>query len=318
MIGIRRIVAATDLSSPSRRAVERGFAIAARGEGVQYTVIHALGAALEPSALTRALGAEAGALGTVVRQRQESALQQLAKSAGARQGAVAETLVADGDAGDVIPTLAAAAAADLLVIGARGGGGLRRRLFGSTASRLLRRSPCPVLVVRSAVREPYRRLLVAVDLSPASVQAIRAAMQVAPDATVTLVTVWTMPYEDMLSHAGMTSQSMDGHRGAARDSALRQLHEVAAEAGLAAGFYAARVEGGGAGEGHPGCRDGNRRRSRGLRQARHAHHRGLVARQYDTAARVGPGCGPARGDRPTARSPAGSGAGDLTADTGLE
>jgi len=38
--------------------------------------------------------------------------------------------------------------ADLIVVGTHGRKGLTRMLMGSTAESLLRRSPCPVLVVK--------------------------------------------------------------------------------------------------------------------------------------------------------------------------
>jgi nucleotide-binding universal stress UspA family protein len=61
--------------------------------------------------------------------------------------AVSEGAVADG-------VLAFARADDVLVCGTHGRGALGRLAFGSVATRLLRRAPCPVLVVRPGVVNP--------------------------------------------------------------------------------------------------------------------------------------------------------------------
>jgi nucleotide-binding universal stress UspA family protein len=50
--------------------------------------------------------------------------------------------------------LAAAAEAQLLVVGSRGLGGLEGMSLGSVTAALVHHSPCPVAVVRPAVRQP--------------------------------------------------------------------------------------------------------------------------------------------------------------------
>ena len=56
--------------------------------------------------------------------------------------------------------------AALLIIGARGASGMRAWLLGATAERLLGLTRRPILLVRQAPREPYRKVIVAVDCSP--------------------------------------------------------------------------------------------------------------------------------------------------------
>jgi nucleotide-binding universal stress UspA family protein len=52
---------------------------------------------------------------------------------------------------------------DLVILAAEGKGGVRERLFGSTSMHLMRKCPCPVWVVKPAIRAKYRRILAAVD-----------------------------------------------------------------------------------------------------------------------------------------------------------
>lgn len=55
---------------------------------------------------------------------------------------------------------------DLVVKTASGGGGIRERLLGSTALHLMRKCPCPVLVVQPKRHLPFTRILVPIDVRP--------------------------------------------------------------------------------------------------------------------------------------------------------
>ena len=63
--------------------------------------------------------------------------------------------------------------ADLIVVGASEAGAIHRAFLGSTADRLVRRSLCPVLVVRSETAFPPSQVLVPIDLSEISAKALR-------------------------------------------------------------------------------------------------------------------------------------------------
>jgi nucleotide-binding universal stress UspA family protein len=64
-------------------------------------------------------------------------------------GADVEALVVEGDAADAIVETASAKQAGLIVMSSHGRGGLGRLVFGSVADAVLRRSPVPVLLLRS-------------------------------------------------------------------------------------------------------------------------------------------------------------------------
>lgn len=74
--------------------------------------------------------------------------------------------------------------ADLIVTGAHSGPTARRFFLGTTAGRLARHGDRPLLLVRRSVRGAYRRVLVGVDTSSASADAIAVARAVAPTATI--------------------------------------------------------------------------------------------------------------------------------------
>jgi universal stress protein E len=65
---------------------------------------------------------------------------------------------------------------DLVIIGTRNRTGLRRLLFGSTSLKLLRRCPCPVLVVKAGHGSRPLKTLIATDLNPVSETAMRLGL----------------------------------------------------------------------------------------------------------------------------------------------
>lgn len=122
-----------------------------------------------------------------------------------------------------------------------GKGFLQRVLLGSTASRLLRMSKHPVLVVKEPCRNPYRRVLVAVDFSPGSERAVHVAREVAPDAGIVLLHVFEVPFEGRLKYAGVSEDVIRRYRVEGRERALRQLRDMAGAVGLAAADCTIRV-----------------------------------------------------------------------------
>ncbi len=131
--------------------------------------------------------------------------------------------------------------ANLLVVGAQGEGFLRRALFGTTSERLLRRTSRPLLAVRAVPRQDYRRVLVAVDFSEASLAALSFARTLAPAAEIVLLHAFELPFEGRLHLAGMTDQGVAQYRGRVRADGLARLRKVAAEAGMAPGSAELRV-----------------------------------------------------------------------------
>jgi len=96
---------------------------------------------------------------------------------GISEAELVEARVLTGSPHFVLIEAARAAGADLIVVGATGSGPFAAELLGSTADRVLRKSTCPVLVVRGDLRVPPRRVLAPVDLSPLSADSFRCGMQ---------------------------------------------------------------------------------------------------------------------------------------------
>jgi len=83
---------------------------------------------------------------------------------------------------------------DLVLAGTRDSAGVGHRLFGNTAKKVLRRSPCPVWVCRP---EPYDRplsVLVASDFKPVSDTALRLAICLGQSANATIHVLHAIDY----------------------------------------------------------------------------------------------------------------------------
>jgi nucleotide-binding universal stress UspA family protein len=101
-----------------------------------------------------------------------------------------------GSPAHVIVEHAQSLAADLIVMGTHGRGGMAHLLLGSVAERIVRTAACPVLTIRSAVRQPIRRILVPTDFSATSDAALEWAELLAQrfGATLQLLHVLADPF----------------------------------------------------------------------------------------------------------------------------
>ena len=147
---IQRVVAATDFSTAATAGVDAAIAVA-RDHSAELVVVHAYE---EPPYLEGPYGlaeTEAGRASETARVALQKRLDELAASV---EGIEVRTVLAEGPASERIVELAAAEAADLVVLATRGLGGIQHLLLGSTAERVIRNAPCPVLAVRSRSTSP--------------------------------------------------------------------------------------------------------------------------------------------------------------------
>jgi nucleotide-binding universal stress UspA family protein len=223
------ILAATDLSAPSRHAADRAARLA-HETGAQMTLMHAVSNRAVDE-LRRWLGVGHRAEQHLLAEAGQH-LQQLADELAAARQVTVQTHLATGPVLDVISQHADAMNAGLLVLGARGAGFLRRLVLGTTSERLLRRATRPLLVVRQTPHEPYRRALVALDFSPWSAHAIETGRRVAPHARLVLLNAFEVPFEGKLQLAGVDTLTIEHYRQQARSKARLQIEILAHQAGL--------------------------------------------------------------------------------------
>jgi len=239
MAKIQKILAATDLSSSSSQAIDRGFLIA-KTNGAEYIVMHAVGIdAL--SSLREFLGENVDAVSEKIVDEARGRLTEMVACSPARDDVTADLQVERGLAASAISSFSETAGVDLLLVGAHGSGFFQRMVLGSTASRLLRKSKCPVLVVKQEAHRSYKRVLIAADFSPGSEFTIRIARAVAPEADIVLLHVFDVPFEGKMQYAGVSEDVIHQYRIETRARATQQLHDLARTAGLSAGDYSGIV-----------------------------------------------------------------------------
>ncbi len=121
-----------------------------------------------------------------------------------------ERMIVRGTAAACILEVAKEQHADLIVIPSHGYGRLRRMLFGSTASSLLHRSPCPVLTgahmdgpADSAEGLAVSRILCPLDLTASSERILLAAAEMAAYFGAELTLVHAVPGTDAVPERQM-------------------------------------------------------------------------------------------------------------------
>lgn len=221
------VLAAIDFSPDSRLAARRAARLAAAGDAA-LGLLHVL----EPgpwAGLRQRLASGREVQEALAEQAriQLAVLAQQILDAGHR-GAVHQDLV-EGDPLQVLRR--EAAAAGLLVIGAHGSHAPRDLALGTLADRLARSAERPLLVVRNEAAADYRQVLVPVDFSESSREAVRAARRFAPAATLHLVHAFDLPEEGKLLIAGVSDEAIAGYRERVREGARAAMDGVLAELG---------------------------------------------------------------------------------------
>lgn len=229
MTHLKNILAATDLSSPSRQAADRAARLAHTARA-RLRLVHALSAGTL-ARLQPMLGLGSALEQTLVEQTGQ-ALAEMATELGAARGATVETALVQGAVLDEIARQAEDMDADLVVLGARGAGFMRHLLLGATSERLLCLTTRPMLVVKQRTHEAYRRVLVPVDFSPWSASLIDLARRVAPGAHLVLLAAYDVPFEGKLRFAGVEDTAIEQYRVQAQHAATQQLQALAGSASL--------------------------------------------------------------------------------------
>lgn len=236
---LHTLLAATDFSAPSRHATQRAAMLAAEA-GARLELVHILEKnALEE--LRRLITEEGVELQQRIRQQAQEALESLADDLGEAQGVSAGKHLVEGAVISGIIEQANVLNASLLIVAARGASFMRHWLLGATAERLLRKTLHPILVVKQQPHETYRSVLVPVDFSPWSLDAIRLAQTVAPQAEIILLHAYEAPFESKMRFAGVEDEVIQRLRDTAAREARTHLNRAADDAGIARGNWRAIV-----------------------------------------------------------------------------
>lgn len=249
---IGHVVAGTDLSESSEQALQRA-ALLAGAYGARLTLVHVVPQSLWDdmgASLTAALGLgaiSADAACAAVAER----LQRRADEIATQHGLRCDVQVGVGRPAAELARIAATLAADLLAVGAHGAHPLRD-LLGTTAQKLLRLAPCPVLVVRRPPPFDYARVLAPTDLSTTARAALQASAALLPHARFVIAHAFELPYDGLMRYAAVDDAAIAHYQAIARERLMLDLAAWADAAGIAAARRTLLVE-----HGYPpNCIDG--------------------------------------------------------------
>lgn len=140
---LRSILVPTDFSEGSKKALRSALAMA-KDSGATITLLHVV----EPVALPELAALPVLLENDKVAASAKASLRRMCEREGVPAARLDRVLVRTGSAFHEITEAARTLKADLIVIATRGHTGLKHVLLGSTAERVVRHAPCPVLVVR--------------------------------------------------------------------------------------------------------------------------------------------------------------------------
>ena len=228
---IKRILFATDFSQWARRAEDYACALACSWRA-SLTV---LSVAEFPPGLNPDYPVNQQYLADLLKNA-SSQLVDL-KGRAERRGIAVTTRVATGIPSEEVVTVARAEDSDLIVVGTRGKTGLAHVLLGSTAERVIRGAPCPVLTVRMEPADTEQeegalsrsvmleRILVPVDFSDCSLDALEYAAVVAQQAKASLMLLHVL---EPVSYGLDFTLGHSRTREQVRETWTKRLEELAA------------------------------------------------------------------------------------------
>ena len=235
---MRNLLAATDISAPSRHTALRA-AILAQQIGAKLELVHVLDKN-ELNELLQLFKGNGEAWQERIRSQARESLLQFADNISEPLGINVGCHLVEGKVLESIAARLDSLNADLLIVGARGTGFMRDQLLGATAERLQRITQCPVLTVKQPPRKTYQSVLVPIDFSPWSLSAISLALEVAPKAKLILLHAYKVPFEGKMRFARgkmrfarEEEETIQRYRDKVRQEADARLHQTAIDAGIA-------------------------------------------------------------------------------------
>ena len=201
-IHVKSVLVATDLSPGAANALARSVLLPFE-HGATLWLVHVLPESL-PDKYAEAVRDKAGA----ALRNEAAALRRMAEERGT-DGPGIECALLTGKPHVEIIRHARAHAADLVVVGRHGRQAVGDTLVGSTAERVIRKGDVPVLVVKQEAKGPYRRALVAIDLTDTSRREADLALALLPEAAreIALVHAYHVAFENWFSEG-----SLEGYR----------------------------------------------------------------------------------------------------------
>jgi universal stress protein E len=199
-MGLKRLLATTDFSHRSERALRRAASIC-HESSAELQLLHVVDDD-QPADLVEQESRQAEAL-----------LRSKAKALRETAGREPVIVVKAGDPFQEIVQTAIDVGADLIAMGSHRKRILRDVFVGTTIERVMRTGHHPVLMVNAEPSGPYRRIIVATDMSPASANALRSAKRLGllDHAYVSLLHAFEPFAKGMMIYANIEREKIEEH-----------------------------------------------------------------------------------------------------------
>jgi nucleotide-binding universal stress UspA family protein len=226
-----RILAATDLSTRSNRALRQAGLLAQPGSW-QLHIVHVVDDD-QPDELVRMEKREA-----------ERLLSEQADSMPELRGTRTHPMVVAGDPFDAILRTAGEIQPDLIVMGSHRRQLLRDIFVGTTIERVIRRGTFPVLMVSNEAQRIYERIVAPIDMSDASAHALRVALSTGliSDKGATLLHAFVALGKGKMFVAGSDQAGIDSYVESERRRAVDELATFLVANNLQHARWSLRVE----------------------------------------------------------------------------
>ena len=228
---MHHIVAATDFSMRSQRAVRRAGRLAHQ-LAAELILVHVVDDD-QPQAFIECERREA-----------DRFLSEQIESLAELRGLRCRAVVAAGDAFDGILKAAQDLSADLIVMGTHRKKLLRDIFVGTTIERVIRTGPFPVLMVNTSAEHSYEHVLAAIDMSEASAHAIKCVRDLGllGAAKVTLLHAFLPAGKGKLYIANAPLDQVADYIASERRNVADELSAFLAEHRLSCEGWSCRIE----------------------------------------------------------------------------
>lgn len=138
-----------------------------------------------------------------------------------------------GNIADCISQTVETTQANMTILGTSDKSGLQRAFLGSNALKVLRRSTCPILIIKNQALHHYQRILIGVDLAQDITPTVKFLQFIAPDAEIVLAHCYEIPFEGKLNHhAEFNDVHLLAYRTEIRAHALKKMQMIVDQAKL--------------------------------------------------------------------------------------
>ncbi len=224
-LSMKNIVAATDFSASCELAVMRAAKIAQQHEMTLHLIHIANPLHLYPE-LMLSFDTHVKDYERLKHANGTDILDKLASTIRKDFNVVVKTASQIGKPYVQIAEYAKKESASLVVVGFHDEKNMFDVLFGSTAFKLLRLSPCPVLIVRNKAVNDYKEVIAAVDLTETSIGLSKFAANIATTAHIEIMHVFDLKQEVISREIGMSNDSVLAYRHAALEHIRDELNNI--------------------------------------------------------------------------------------------